>query len=179
MGHWLALVFDHPDLQGSLIIAAKTLLSYAFLVGGLRLLGKRELGQMNPYDLVLVVVLGNAVQNGMMNNDNSLLGGLIAATVLLVANKTFTVMMQRSTRLEHWMVGHPVLIVSEGKVIAAQMKREGITLEQLEQALREHGFCRAQDAQMCVLEVDGSISVVPRQDGVRKTRPRFKGLRLP
>jgi uncharacterized membrane protein YcaP (DUF421 family) len=175
---WLRLVFDHPDLQGSLTIAAKTLVIYAFLIAGLRLLGKRELGQMNPYDLVLIVVLGNAVQNAMMNNDNSLLGGLIAAATLLVINKIFTVVIQRSKRLEQWMVGHPVLIVSEGRVIASHMQREGITLEQLEQALREHGFCRAEEARMCVLEVDGSISVVPRHDGVLKTRPRFKGLRL-
>ena len=179
MLHWLRLVFDHPDLQGSLVIATKTLVIYAFLIGGLRALGKRELGQMNPYDLVLIVVLGNAVQNAMMNNDNSLLGGLIAATTLLVINKIFTVVTQRSKRLERWMVGQPVLIVSEGRVLASHMQREGISLEQLEQALREHGFCRAEEARMCVLEVDGSISVVPRQDGVLKTRPRFKGLRLP
>jgi uncharacterized membrane protein YcaP (DUF421 family) len=115
----------------------------------------------------------------MMNNDNSLLGGLIAAATLLIINKIFTVMIQRSKRLEQWMVGHPVLVVSDGQVIASHMQREGITLEQLEQALREHGFCRPAEARMCVLEVDGSISVVPRHDGVLKTRPRFKGLRLP
>jgi uncharacterized membrane protein YcaP (DUF421 family) len=179
MVHWLGLVFDHPDLQGSLVIAAKNLVVYAFLILGLRVLGKRELGQMNPYDLVLIVVLGNSVQNAMMNNNNSLAGGLIAATTLLVVNRIFTIVVRRSRRLEQLMVGHPVLIVSEGRVITAHMQREGITMEQLEQALREHGFCRAREARMCVLEVDGSISVVPRHDGVLKTRPRFKGLRMP
>src|ERR1700691_3858764 len=100
MNDWLKAVFDHPDLKGSLIIAAKTLVIYAFLIAGLRLLGKRELGQMTLYDLVLIVVLGNAVQNAMMNNDNSLCGGLIASTVLLSSNRLLNMALRRSKKLE-------------------------------------------------------------------------------
>ena len=72
-------VFDHPSAHGALVIAAKTAVIYAFLIAGLRLLGKRELGQMSLYDLVLIIILGNAVQNAMINNDNTLVGGLVAA----------------------------------------------------------------------------------------------------
>lgn len=179
MSHWLNQVFDHPDLAGSLIIAAKTLLIYIALILGLRLLGKREMGQMNLYDLVLIVVLGNAVQNAMMNNDNSLVGGLIAATTLLILNKVFNLVSRRSRRIEKWMVGHPVLIVTEGKMIPIAMEREGITKEQVQQALREHGLCRPEEARMCVLEVDGSISVVPNDAEVQKTRRHFKAIRVP
>ena len=77
-------IFDYPDPHGCFLIIAKTVVIYLFLILGLRFLGKRELGQMNIYDLVLIIVLGNSVQNAMMNGDNSLVGGLIAATVLLI-----------------------------------------------------------------------------------------------
>src|SRR5438045_3080399 len=110
MDQWLAKVFDHPDTTGALIIAAKTLVVYLFLIIGLRLIGKRELGQMNIYDLVLIVILGNAVQNAMMNSDNSLVGGLIAATTLLIVNRLFNLLLQRSKKIERVMVGQPMLI---------------------------------------------------------------------
>src|SRR6202165_3690525 len=76
-------IFDYPDATGALIIAAKTAAVYAFLILGLRVLGKRKLGQMNLYDLVMIIVLGNAVQNAMINGDNTLVGGIVAAAVLL------------------------------------------------------------------------------------------------
>ena len=179
MDAWLKQVFDHPDLRGSLIIAAKTLVVYLFLIGGLRLLGKRELGQMNIFDLVLIIVLGNSVQNAMMNSDNSLVGGLIAGTVLLILNRIFNIVLQRSKHAERLMVGEPILILNEGVPIAAQMKREGVTHDQLMTALREHGLTRLEQAKMCVLEVDGSISVVPEDSEVLKTRRHFKALRMP
>lgn len=179
MDAWIKQVFDHPDLHGSLIIAAKTLVVYLFLIGGLRLLGKRELGQMNIFDLVLIIVLGNSVQNAMMNNDNSLVGGLIAGTVLLILNRIFNIVLQRSKRAERLMVGEPILILNEGVPVALQMKREGVTHDQLMTALREHGLTRLEQAKMCVLEVDGSISVVPEDSEVLKTRRHFKALRMP
>jgi len=179
MVNWLTHVFDHPDLNGTLIIAAKTLVVYVFLVTGLRLLGKRELGQMNIYDLVLIVVLGNAVQNAMMNNDNSLVGGLIATTVLLIANRLLNTLMRHSKRVERLMVGEAALIVNDGHPIRDRMQREGVTQEQLLAALREHGLARVEDAHMCVLEVDGSISVVPQHAEVFRTKRHFRALRMP
>lgn len=179
MNAWLNQVFDHPDLHGSLIIALKTLVIYAFLIAGLRVLGKRELGQMTIYDLVLIIVLGNAVQNAMMNNDNSLGGGLIASTVLLIANRLLNLALRKSKRLETLMVGDPLLLLNEGKPIESHMAREGITLEQLKTALREHGLTSFSEARMAVLEIDGTISVVPNEAQVLRTKRRFKALRLP
>lgn len=179
MHEWLTKVFDHPDLHGSIIIALKCLVIYVFLIIGLRLLGKRELGQMNIYDLVLIIVLGNSVQNAMMNGDNSLVGGLIASTVLLIVNKLFGILMHRSVKFERTMAGQPVLILSHGVPIESRMEREGITHEQLMQALREHGLTREEDAKMAVLEVDGSISIVPQDSEVMRTKRHFKALRLP
>ena len=179
MASWLKLVFDHPNVTGCLIIAGKTLVVYLFLIAGLRLLGKRELGQMNIFDLVLIVVLGNSVQNAMMNNDNSLGGGLIAATTLLIVNRLFNILLHRSKRVERAMVGQPMLILNEGIPIEQRMRREGITRDQLMTALREHGLTRLDQARMCVLEVDGSISVVPMDTESLKTRRHFKAIRMP
>ncbi len=178
MTKWLLDVFSHPDLRGGLIIAAKTSVIYLFLVAGLRLLGKRELGQMNIYDLVLLIVIANAVQNAMVGNDTSLGGGIIAAITLLVFNRSFAALMERSPKLEKFMVGEPTLIVNDGQIIADKMKREGVTRDQLMAALREHGMEKVDEAHMCVLEVDGTISVVPQSSTVHKTRHHFKALRL-
>lgn len=179
MQDWLSKVFDHPDLHGSLIIAAKTLVIYAFLIGGLRVLGKRELGQMTIYDLVLIVVLGNAVQNAMMNNDNSLCGGLIAGVVLLVSNRLLNMALRRSKKFERALVGSASLLLNDGEPIPSHMEREGITREQLQTALREHGLTRFDQAKMAVLEIDGSISVVPDDAVVLRSKHHFKALRMP
>jgi uncharacterized membrane protein YcaP (DUF421 family) len=124
-------------------------------------------------------VLGNAVQNAMINNDNTLVGGLVAATVLLVLNRLFNMLTLRSHRIEALMVGEPVLIISNGMLLAAPMKRQGITEEQVLAALREHGMDDVAAVHMAVLEVDGTISVVPSGSNVLKTKRHFRALRLP
>jgi uncharacterized membrane protein YcaP (DUF421 family) len=179
MPHWLADIITHPNtpLDAS-IIAGKTAIIYIFLVFGLRLLGKRELGQMNIYDLVLIIVLANAVQNAMVGSDSTLVGGLIAAVTLLLLNRLFTYIMSRSDKLEKFMVGEPILIVNDGQILRDRCTREGITHEQIMAALREHGIEKLEDAHMCVLEVDGAISVVPSGSAVHKTNRHFKALRM-
>lgn len=183
---WLAEVFSHPATMsnaeyGSVLlgICAKSAVIYLFLVIGLRLLGKRELGQMNIYDLVLVIVLANAVQNAMVGDDNTVLGGMTAATTLLILNRIFTAFMVRSKKLEHLMVGEPVVILNDGNMLVDRMHKEGVTEEQVMAALREHGLDHLQQAHMCILEVDGTISVVPTTAEVHKTHKHYRALRLP
>jgi uncharacterized membrane protein YcaP (DUF421 family) len=175
---WLSEVFSHPDLVGTLVIAAKTAVIYLFLVAGLRLLGKRELGQMTIYDLVLIIVLANSVQNAMVGSDTTLLGGLVAALTILVLNRLFALLIVRYPSLAHQMVGEPVVIVNNGQLLLAPMKREGVTPELVMAALREHGLSKPEDAHMCVLEVDGSISVVPKDATVHRTRRHVRALRI-
>jgi uncharacterized membrane protein YcaP (DUF421 family) len=178
--HWLTHnVLDHPDASGAAVIAAKTAIVYAFLILGLRLLGKRELGQMSLYDLVMIIILGNAVQNEMINNDNTLGGGVVAAAVLLVLNRISNIAISHSKRIEHTMVGEPVIIAHDGHAIRDRMAREGVTMDQLMAALREHGFDDLAQTRLCVLEVDGTISVVPTSAQVMRTRRHYRGLRLP
>lgn len=175
---WLASVFSHPDLPGALAIVGRTTVIYLFLVVGLRLLGKRELGQMTVYDLVLIVVLANSVQNAMVGDDTTLGGGLVAALTLLALNRIFTVLLMRYPALQHQMIGEPVLLVSGGKVLWDRLEREGLTREMLLAALREHGIERIEDAKICVLEVDGTISVVPREATVHRTKHHIRALRV-
>ena len=179
MSMHLSSVFDHPSLSGAAIIAAKTAVVYLFLVGGLRLFGKRELGQLSLYDLVLVIILGNAVQNAMINNDNTLGGGIVAAVVLLTLNWALNKVIDRSRRAERFLVGGPVLIVQDGQPLRSRMARQGITMDELQAALREHGIDSLTDVRLAVLEADGTISVVPRDSPVLKTRRHYRGLRLP
>ncbi len=179
MHDWLNEVFSHPSVTGVLVIAGKTAVIYFFLVAGLRFFGKRELGQMNIYDLVLIVVLANAVQNAMVGNDNTLAGGLVAACTLLALNRMTNLALERSTSLERYLVGGPTLLVNDGQLLSEHMKHEGITREQVMAALREHGLDKLDDARMAVLEVDGTISVVPRESMVHRTRRHYRALRLP
>lgn len=171
-------IFAHPNTAGLLIVAGKTAVVYVFLVLGLRLMGKRELGQMNIYDLVLIVVLANAVQNAMVGQDTSLDAGLVAAATLLALNWLFSAALNRSQAVERWLIGEPVLIARDGVLMQAAARREGVTRDELMSALREHGLERLDQAAMCVLEPDGSISVVPKEAGVHRTRPHFRQLRL-
>lgn len=175
---WLAQVFSHPDLNGALVIAAKTALIYLFLIGGLRLLGKRELGQMSIYDLVLIVLIANSVQNAMVGQDTTLVGGIIAALTLLVINRGFTWMLIKNTKIRQWMIGEPLLIVKDGHLLWGPMRHEGITREHVEAAMREHGVGKLDEVQMAVLEVDGTISIVPKEATVHRTRRRFRGVRV-
>jgi uncharacterized membrane protein YcaP (DUF421 family) len=175
---WLSEVFSHPDALGALVIAGKTAIVYVFLVVGLRLLGRRELGQMTIYDLVLIVVLANSVQNAMVGDDTTLAGGLVAAVTLLLMNRVITLILARSPGLQLRLVGQPLLIVSDGHLLPDAMRREGVSREQVMAALREHGIDKLEDVSMAVLEVDGTISVVPRQATIHRTRRHIRAVRV-
>jgi uncharacterized membrane protein YcaP (DUF421 family) len=178
MHQWIIDVFNAPSPIGIAIIAGKTAIVYIFLVIGLRLLGKRELGQMTIYDLVLLIVIANSVQNAMVGSDTSLVGGLVAGAVLLLMNYFLNLAMLRSKRVRRAMVGEPRLILNHGKLIYSHMAKEGITKDQVMAALREHGLTSLDQAQIAVLEVDGSISVVPTDSNVMHTKRHFRAIRL-
>lgn len=175
---WLAAVLSHPDLTGAFVIAGKTAIIYLFLIVGLRLLGKRELGQMTIYDFVLVVVLANSVQNAMVGDDTTLGGGLVSALTLLLVNRALTFLLTHYSWLEIQLVGQPELIVRDGKFLEGNLQREGVSHEQVMAALREHGIGKLADAQICMLEVDGTISVVPMGATIHRTRQHFRALRI-
>ncbi len=142
-------------------IVLRTVVIYLVVLVGLRLSGKREVGQMTIFDLVVLLLIANAVQNAMNGGDNSLLGGLAAAATLLVINAVLAQLRLRSPMLRKLIEGSPTLLVLHGEPIEAHMRREGIDEDTLEAALREHGVESIEQAEMVVLEIDGSMSVVP------------------
>jgi uncharacterized membrane protein YcaP (DUF421 family) len=159
-------------------IVLRTLSVYLVVLIGLRLAGKREIGQMTVFDLVVLLLLANAVQNAMVGPDSSLLGGVLAAGVLLTLNALVARLGLRWPRLRRLTEGTPSLLVLHGEAISKQLRREGLDQETLEAALREHGVARLEDVEMAVLEIDGSISVVPidAETHTIKRIPKHPGL---
>ena len=163
----------HFDLLGLGEIAIRTLAVYIILMIGLRLAGKRELGQMSVLELVLILLIANGVQNAMIGFDTSLSGGVVAALTLLTANAVVSRFVARTEWLQHAVRGTPSMLVNHGQVIADHMRREAISTDELMMAIREHGIERLEDVKMAVIEVDGTISIVPREATHYRTRTRI------
>jgi uncharacterized membrane protein YcaP (DUF421 family) len=157
-------------------IMLRTAVVYLVVLVGLRLAGKREIGQMTVFDLVVLLLIANAVQNAMVGPDTSLTGGILAAAVLLILNAVVARLGLRWPRLRRFVEGSPTLLVLHGEVIADHMRREGLDRETLGAALREHGVAELSDVEMAVLEIDGSISVVPAAGtGTKRIRHPLRG----
>ncbi len=139
-------------------IALRTAVIYTVVLAGVRLSGKREVGQMTPFDLTLLLLISNAVQNAMTGADTSLLGGVIAASTLLVLNYLVAEVSGGNRRFRKFVQGQPSLLVHDGQVITSHMAKEHVSMDELQRALREHGIASAKDVALAVLEVDGSIS---------------------
>ena len=158
-------------------IVLRTVAIYLVILIGLRLAGKREIGQMTVFDLVVLLLIANAVQNAMLGPDMSLTGGILAAVVLLVLNAIVARLRLRWPRLRRMVEGSPTLLVLRGEVIADHLRREGLDQETLEAALREHGVADLSEVEMAVLEIDGSISVVPAGGTTKRVKRPVKYLR--
>ncbi len=142
----------------ALQIALRTGIIYLVVLVGVRLSGKREVGQMTPFDLTLLLLLSNSVQNAMTGPDTSLLGGVIAASTLLLLNYVVGNFSGKNRGFRRLVQGEPSLLIHDGKAIESHMAREHVSMDELERALREHGIASVHDVALAVLEVDGSIS---------------------
>lgn len=158
-------------------IVARTIIVYGALLLGLRLAGKRELGQMTPFDLVVILLIANAVQNAMVGPDNSVTGGLIAAGVLIAANYGVATARDRLPLLRRAVEGSPTLLISEGTFVSDHLRREGLDEDEVMMAIREHGVAELKDVRMAVLETDGSISIVPADARTMRTRKHVRFVR--
>ena len=143
---------------------------YAFLIVGLRLSGKRELVQLNPFDLVVLLTLSNTVQNAIIGDDNSVTGGIIGATSLLVINYLVVRFLYKHRSLDQLIEGRADVLIEDGKVKTQHLKKELITMAQLEAAARKQGFESLSEVQQCVLEPGGTISFIGKKPGSDETR---------
>ena len=139
-------------------IVLRTGVIYLLVLIGVRLSGKREVGQMTPFDLTLLLLLSNSVQNAMTGPDTSLLGGAIAAATLLILNYVVADVAGGNRRFRKLIEGEPSLLIHDGKIIESHMAREHVSMDELHRALREHGINSCDQVALAVLEVDGSIS---------------------
>lgn len=153
-----------PNVHTLVEIAFRTGAIYLLVLLGIRLSGKREVGQMTPFDLTLLLLLSNSVQNAMTGPDTSLAGGAVAATTLLVLNYLVAEVSGGNRRFRKYIQGEPSLLVHDGQIIEAHMAKEHVSMDELERALREHGVASYKDAALAVLEVDGSISILKYDD---------------
>lgn len=147
-----------PGSHVLLQIVFRTGIIYLLVLLGVRLSGKREVGQMTPFDLTLLLLLSNSVQNAMTGSDSSLAGGAVAAGTLLVLNYFIAELSGTNRRFRRLIQGQPTLLIHDGKTIESAMAKEHVSVDELQRALREHGISGIDQTALAVLEVDGSIS---------------------
>lgn len=148
----------------------RPIIVYIFLVVSLRLSGKRELVQLNPFDLVVLLTLSNTVQNAIIGDDNSVSGGLIGATSLLLINYLVVRFLYGHSKLEEIVEGQSDVLVENGKVQTQRLKKELITTNQLEAAARKQGFDSLEEVQKCVLEPGGTLTFVGKKPATEDVR---------
>lgn len=145
---------------------------YVFLIAGLRLAGKRELAQLNPFDLVVLLTLSNTVQNAIIGDDNTLLGGLIGATTLLCVNFLVVRFLLKHPRLDRLAEGDPSTLIRNGKVIRPALSHEVISETELQAAARRQGFAHLSEIEEAVLEPGGTITFTAKKPEPEETRHR-------
>ncbi len=151
-------------------LVARGVVVYLFLLALLRITGKRQVGQLAPFDLVLLLVLANAVQNSMNAGDNSLIGGLLTAATLIGLNFIVGFVTQRYKKLEAVIEGRPQVLIHNGKLFEDVMAKAQLTHHELNSALRRSGCSSVEDVHSAILENNGSISVVPMKGRTAETR---------
>lgn len=152
-------------------IVLRTTVIYVLVLFGIRLTGKREVGQMTPFDLTLLLLLSNSVQNAMTGPDTSLVGGIAAALILLLLNFLLAEASGLNRRFRRFIQGSPTLLIHNGELVTAHCAKEHVSADEVQRALREHGISTIKEVALAVLEVDGSISVLKYDDVPNHVKP--------
>jgi uncharacterized membrane protein YcaP (DUF421 family) len=169
------IVFDMGTPVWAIVIRS-VLVFFAVFVG-LRMAGKREVGQMTIFDLVVVLLISNAVQNAMVGADFSVQGGIVAAATLLMLDRTMALIRLHGGLWGRLIEGTPSVLIEDGQLIEPHLRRERLERQELEMVMREHGIDSIDNVQLAVLETDGAISIVPRTSTVVRTRKHVRQLR--
>ncbi|MEP6592820.1 MAG: YetF domain-containing protein [Acidobacteriota bacterium] len=165
--HWSDLWIPGEPILAKIL---RPLVVYAFLVISLRLAGKRELAQLNPFDLVVLLTLSNTVQNAIIGNDNSITGGIIGAISLLVANYAVVRFLYRHERLDRLIEGDPVVLINDGRLQEDSCTAELVTHAELEAAAHKQGFASLDEVERAVLEPGGVLALFGRKPDLETMR---------
>ncbi|HRH65622.1 MAG TPA: DUF421 domain-containing protein [Bacteroidia bacterium] len=162
-------------------IPLRSISIYVFIIVAIRFFGKKELAQLSVIDLVFILLISNSVQNAMVGSDSSILGGVLAASALFLMNYILKRILYRSKTISEFVQGDPVMLVHHGNIIEENMKKEMISLEELESSIREHGVPSIEKVDLAVLETDGNISILSEnyQHRTVKKRKAHKVLKKP
>jgi uncharacterized membrane protein YcaP (DUF421 family) len=152
----------HPDVS-FLEKIIRPILVYLFLIVSLRLAGKRELAQLNPFDLVVLMTLSNTVQNAIIGNDNSLLGGLVGAATLLGINYIVVRFLYTHETIDRLVEGSPDVLIEGGELRHDKLKKELITVNELEEAAHKQGFSSLEEIDRAVLESGGTLTFIGKK----------------
>ena len=155
-------------------IVVRSVSVYVFMVIALRIFGKKELSQLNTADVILILLISNSVQNAMVGSNASLLGGITAAIALFIINFIFKKIMLNSKFIKNLVQAKPEILVHDGKIEFKTLARLGITSEELQEAMREHGVEYYKDVKLAMFEIDGNISVISGNENLRQTRHKRK-----
>ena len=142
---------------------------YLFMVIALRIFGKKELSQLNTADVILILLISNAVQNAMVGSDTSLWGGLAAATVLFAINYILKKLMYRYKGFSNFMQEKPEILIHNGNIDFKTLSKLSITSDELSEAMREHGVEYFKDVKLAMLEIDGNISIISGDTNLKQT----------
>jgi uncharacterized membrane protein YcaP (DUF421 family) len=148
----------------------RPIIVYVFLIVGLRLSGKRELAQLNPFDLIVLLTLSNTVQNAIIGEDNSVTGGIIGAASLLAINYLVVRFLYDHRKIEQIVEGSPDVLIENGKVHEHKLKKELITKQELAAAARKQGFDSLSEVHQCVLEPGGTLSFTAKKPATEDIR---------
>ncbi len=165
-------IWNHMFVLGLPILEKilRPIVVYIFLIVGLRLSGKRELAQLNPFDLVVLLTLSNTVQNAIIGDDNTVIGGIIGASSLLAINYLVVRFLYGHHELDQIVEGRADILVENGKVYEHKLKKELITKEELAAAARKQGFESLSDVRQCVLEPGGTLTFIAKKPGTEDIR---------
>ncbi len=150
------------------LVVLQTFVLYAFLVIILNLLGRRQSSELTATELVIIMLIGSSVETGLIAGNVSLAAGLVSAATLLVCNRAFTLLLRRRPALRHFILGHPIALVYKGRFLPARLREAGLTEEDVFEGMRLRGYDRLDQVHLAVLEIDGTISVVPEEKGDRE-----------
>lgn len=150
-------------------IVLRSLAVYLFMVIAIRLTGRKELSQLNTSDVVLILLISNAVQNAMVGPDTTLQGGLLAAAALFLANFLLKKFLFRNRKLREFILQKPEVLVHDGKVDQAALHKLDLSLDELREAMREHGVEDFYHVKLAMFEMDGNISIITDDDKLKRT----------
>lgn len=144
-------------------IVIRAAITFALLFAMTRLIGRRELGEMEPFDLILLIVVGDLVQQGVTQTDNSLTGTGLAVGTLALLTVAVSYLSFRFRRLRGVLEGRPIVLVHDGRPVPANLRRERVTVEEIAAQARLQQVDRLEDVRLAVLETNGQISIIPRR----------------